>query len=66
VNAAECYTRCLAKIALNNANTEQALEMQKIVLSNRAQSYLKLKKYADAEYDAECALAIDPAHLKSL
>jgi tetratricopeptide (TPR) repeat protein len=50
-NAAECYTRCLAKIAINN--NENDLDMKKIVLSNRSQSYLKLKRYLEAEYDAD-------------
>jgi RNA polymerase II-associated protein 3 len=40
--------------------------MQKIVLSNRAQSYLKLKRYQEAESDAHEALTLDPEHIKSL
>jgi tetratricopeptide (TPR) repeat protein len=40
--------------------------MQKIVLSNRAQSYLKLKRYQEAEADADAALSLDPEHIKSL
>lgn len=41
--AVDSYTRCLEHIP-DNAN-----EMKTIVLSNRAQSNLKLKKYKDAE-----------------
>lgn len=40
--------------------------MQKIVLSNRSQSYLKLKKHHEAESDADAALGFDSDHLKSL
>ena len=40
--------------------------MKKIVLSNRSQSYLKLKRYLEAEQDADQALQLDPEHLKSL
>jgi len=29
------------------------MEMKKIVLSNRSQSYLKLRKYQEAENDAD-------------
>jgi hypothetical protein len=35
-NAAECYTRCLTRLALNDENTDATWDMQKIVLSNRA------------------------------
>ena len=44
-NAAESYTRCLTRLALDDSDTPTTRDMQKIVLSNRAQSYLKLKKY---------------------
>lgn len=40
--------------------------MQKVVLSNRSQSYLKLKKYQEAESDADAALGFEAEHLKSL
>jgi tetratricopeptide (TPR) repeat protein len=60
------YSRCLAKLALNSNMTPQSLEMQKIVLSNRSQSYLKLKRYQEAENDASDALILDSEHLKSL
>ena len=40
--------------------------MKKIVLSNRSQSYLKLRRYQEAEIDADQALMIDQEHLKSL
>ena len=59
-NAIDCYTRCLEKVAHNE------LELKKIVLSNRAQSYLKVKKYKEAELDADRALLIDTQHLKSI
>jgi hypothetical protein len=42
------------------------MEMKKIVLSNRSQSYLKLRRYQEAENDADEALIIDPDHIKSL
>jgi len=42
------------------------MEMRKLVLSNRAQSFLKLKKYEQAERDSAAALQLDPAHLKSM
>jgi tetratricopeptide (TPR) repeat protein len=44
----------------------QTWEMQKIVLSNRSQSYLKLKKYQEAESDADAALGFDSEHIKSI
>jgi regulator of sirC expression with transglutaminase-like and TPR domain len=40
--------------------------MQKLVLSNRSQAYLKMKKYAEAESDADAALGFDSEHVKSL
>ena len=40
--------------------------MRKIVLSNRAQSYIKTRKYREAEVDADQALSIDPGHIKSV
>jgi len=40
--------------------------MKTIVLSNRAQSYLKLKAHNKAWDDANAALERDPHHLKSL
>ena len=66
VNAAESYTRCLTRLALDDTDTPATRDMQKIVLSNRAQSYLKLKRYQEAETDADEALAIDAEHVKSL
>lgn len=42
------------------------MEMKKIVLSNRSQSYLKLRRYQEAENDADQALMIDSEHIKSL
>jgi hypothetical protein len=40
--------------------------MRKVVLSNRAQAYLKLKVYQKAYVDASDALAIDKTHVKSV
>lgn len=40
--------------------------MTTVVFSNRAQCYIKLKKYEDAYKDADCALKHDPNHLKSI
>lgn len=40
--------------------------MRMLVLSNRAQSYLKIKVYEEAERDADAALKLDPDHLKSI
>lgn len=45
--AIECYTLCLDRVADND------LELRKIVFSNRAQSYIKLKKWKEAESDAD-------------
>ena len=58
--AIDCYSRCLERVAANDN------EMRKIVLSNRAQSFLKLGKHREAELDADAALTIDSTHLKSL
>jgi len=41
-------------------------EMKKLVLSNRAQAYLKLKAYGKAYDDANRAVLIDPTHMKSI
>lgn len=56
--AIECYSRCINNIdgakdahLINDPN-----EMKKVVLSNRAQAYLKLKAYAKAFDDANRAL----------
>mmetsp|Transcript_9290 Transcript_9290/g.11355 ORF Transcript_9290/g.11355 Transcript_9290/m.11355 type:complete len:142 (+) Transcript_9290:756-1181(+) len=40
--------------------------MKKLVLSNRAQAYLKLKAYGKAYDDANRAVLIDPTHMKSI
>ena len=40
--------------------------MKKLVLSNRAQAYLKLKAHAKAYDDANRAVLLDPSHVKSI
>lgn len=40
--------------------------MKKLVLSNRAQAYLKLKIYQKAYDDAHSAIQIDYNHVKSV
>lgn len=66
-NAVSCYGRCLSKLSLqiNDSNSSEILEMRKVVLSNRAQAYIKLKRYLEAEQDASQALEIDQGHVKS-
>ena len=66
--AIECYTRCLKNIdgAKDSHLIQNMQEMKKIVLSNRAQSYLKLKAHAKAFDDANRAVLIDPNHVKSI
>lgn len=59
-NAIDCYSRCLNSIG------DDKPEMKTVVLSNRAQACLKLKRYLEAETDADAALSIDSGHLKSL
>jgi len=61
-NAIECYTKCLNSIK----DGVDPPEMRTVVLSNRAQSYLKLKAHLKAFDDANEALELDPTHLKSL
>ena len=57
--AASCYTKCI--------NTKpKDMDLLKTVYSNRAQAYLKLRKYKEAEADASEALNIDNNHIKSL
>lgn len=53
--AVRCYTRCLG-LKVGNY----------IAFSNRAMALLKLKEYHRAEADCDCALAIEPTHVKSL
>lgn len=65
-NAIDCYTRCLAQLSFQKQESVETWEMQKVVLSNRSQAYLKLKKYAEAESDADAALGFDSDHVKSL
>lgn len=40
--------------------------LRTVVYSNRAQCYIKLKKYENAYADADKALKYDPSHLKSI
>ncbi len=58
--AIECYSKCLDAVKAKD------LDLKKVVLSNRAQSYIKVRKYKEAETDAAAALQIDEAHIKSL
>jgi len=66
--AVECYTRCLNNIdrASDAHLIADPIEMEKLVLSNRSQAYLKLKAYAKAFDDANKAVLIDPTHVKSI
>jgi hypothetical protein len=53
--AVKCYTKCLG------------LKYQNYVaFSNRAMAYIKLKEYVRAVIDCDCALNIEPMHVKSL
>ena len=53
--AAKAYTKCLGIKARNY-----------VAFSNRAMAYIKMKEYLRAETDSTAALAIEPAHVKSL
>lgn len=53
--AVKCYTKCLG-LKSNNY----------VAFSNRAMAYLKLKDYLRAAIDCDCALKIEPTHVKSL
>lgn len=66
--AIECYTRCLNNIdgAKDSHLIQNPTEMKKLVLSNRSQAYLKLKAHAKAYDDANRAILMDPAHVKSI
>ena len=66
--AIECYTRCLKHIdeGKDSHLIADKQEMKKLVYSNRAQAYLKLKAYAKAFEDADKAVKIDPGHVKSV
>jgi len=57
--AIEWYTKCL------RMNPED-IGMKVVLYSNRAQWYLNLKNYVDANRDALSALRLDSAHVKSL
>jgi tetratricopeptide (TPR) repeat protein len=58
--AIEKYTRCIPEVP------ESDHTLRTVVFSNRAQCYLKLKKYESAYLDADRALQYDPSHLKSI
>jgi len=57
-DAVQCYTKCLSE-------EDAAEDCKALVFSNRAQSYLRMKNYPQAEADATSALQIDPLHFKS-
>ena len=54
-SAIKHYTKCLGMKVKNY-----------IAFSNRALAYIKLKEYIRAEADCNCALSIEPTHIKSL
>ena len=66
--AIECYTRCLNNIdkGKDHQLIQNPQEMKKLVLSNRAQAYLKLKAYSKAYDDSNRAIQFDPTHVKSI
>lgn len=53
--AVKCYTKCLGLKGKNY-----------VAFSNRAMAYIKLKEFARAVVDCNCALSIEPTHVKSL
>jgi tetratricopeptide (TPR) repeat protein len=53
--AVKSYTKCLGMKVKNYT-----------AFSNRAMAYLKLKDFRRAETDCDCALEIEPKHIKSL
>lgn len=64
--AIDCYNKCLKAIEDFPSNPAADKEMSKLVLSNRAQAYIKLKVYQKAYDDAHLALQIDFEHIKSV
>ena len=58
--AVEKYTRCIPEVPASDHT------LRTVVYSNRAQCYIKLKKYENAYADADKALQYDPSHLKSI
>lgn len=56
--AIDCYNKCLQALEdfPSTTNPDADKEMKKLVLSNRAQAYLKLKVYQKAYDDAHLAL----------
>jgi len=58
--AIDCYDRCFDKIDDSNH------ALKTVVLSNKAQCYIKLKKYNKAYEQADKAIKFDPNHLKSI
>ena len=67
-NAIEQYTRCINAIDTGKDldTIEDPQRMKMLVLSNRAQAYLKLKAYGKAYDDANRACLIDSTHVKSV
>ena len=66
--AIECYTKSLKEMDDGNDShtIENKLDLKKLVLSTRAQSYLKLRAYQKAYDDANRACLLDPEHVKSI
>ncbi|KAL3681639.1 hypothetical protein R1sor_024595 [Riccia sorocarpa] len=60
--AAGVYGQCIDVLLKKGGDPEQLV----VAYSNRAETLLQLRKYADALEDAEEALDLDPLHLKSL
>lgn len=58
--AIEKYTRCIPEVP------ESDHTLRTVVYSNRAQCFIKLKKYENAYNDADKALKYDPSHVKSI
>lgn len=58
--AIDSYNRCIPNIPDSDHS------FRTIVYSNRAQCYIKLKKYENAYQDANTALNYDANHLKSI
>lgn len=73
--AVKCYTKCLGlKVCCSFQSLVFCFKLDKLLLqsnnyiafSNRAMAYLKLKEYHRVVSDCDCALRIEPDHVKSL